>query len=57
MREGHIPKQEECEALLDPDNAKRIPTLANDKRRFQPRKHNMAKGALAPEDAAVCQIS
>ena len=57
MREGHIPTQEECEALLDPDNAKRMPTLAHDKRRFQPRKHNMAKGALAPEDAAVCQIS
>ena len=50
---GHIATREECEARL-------IPTEGTEKinvrpsHRLRPGKHNMAKGALRPEDAAVC---
>lgn len=50
MLEGHIPTDAECEALLtvNPETNKPIRS-----RKLRPGKHNMAKGALRPEDAAV----
>jgi hypothetical protein len=53
LLEGHIPTDEECEALLivDPASNKAAPSVRSKK--LRPGKHNMAKGALRPEDAAV----
>jgi hypothetical protein len=52
LLEGHVPTDEECKALLvvNPFNQK-VPTSRTQK--LRPGKHNMAKGALRPEDAAV----
>jgi len=52
LLEGHIPTDEECKALLvvDPTSNK---TTAVRSKKLRPGKHNMAKGALRPEDAAV----
>lgn len=51
LLEGHIPTAEECEALLLIDSASKRPAARSKKLRAG--KHNMAKGALRPEDAAV----
>lgn len=49
---GHVATREECEALLVPqEGTDRLPTRSV--HRLRPSKHNMAKGALRPEDAAV----
>ena len=48
--EGHIPTDAECEALLTVNPATNKPIRI---RKLRPGKHNMAKGALRPEDAAV----
>ena len=49
---GHIATREECEALLVPqEGTDKLPTRST--HRVRPSKHNMAKGALKPEDAAV----
>ena len=52
LLEGHVPTDEECEALLvvDPTSNKATATRS---KKLRPGKHNMAKGALRPEDAAV----
>jgi len=52
LLEGHIPTDEECEALLVVDPASNKATAVRSKK-LRPGKHNMAKGALRPEDAAV----
>ncbi|EJD01218.1 uncharacterized protein FOMMEDRAFT_158350 [Fomitiporia mediterranea MF3/22] len=52
LLEGHIPSEEECKALLENSQESRF----SQRRVFQPRKHNMAKGALAPEDAAAVRL-
>lgn len=51
---GHVATREECEALLVPQEGtnKLQPPPTQRLRRFG--KHNMAKGALPPEDVAVC---
>ena len=43
--------REECEALLTPTEGDKLPSRSAHKVRTG--KHNMAKGALRPEDAAV----
>ena len=49
---GHVATREECEALLVPqEGTDKLPTRST--HRVRPSKHNMAKGALKPEDAAV----
>lgn len=49
---GHVATAEECEALLVPqEGTEKLPTRTT--HRLRPSKHNMAKGALRPEDAAV----
>jgi hypothetical protein len=52
LLEGHIPTDEECEALLVVDPTSNKATTVRSKK-LRPGKHNMAKGALRPEDAAV----
>ncbi|KAH9918126.1 RNA polymerase III transcription factor IIIC subunit-domain-containing protein [Fomitopsis serialis] len=49
---GHVATREECEALLVPqEGTNKLPPRPTQRLRFG--KHNMAKGALPPEDAAV----
>lgn len=50
LLEGHVPTDEECEALLAVDPASSKPARTKKQRVG---KHNMAKGAMRPEDAAV----
>lgn len=52
LLEGHVPTDEECEALLVDGPTSNKSTLVRNKK-LRPGKHNMAKGALRPEDAAV----
>jgi general transcription factor 3C polypeptide 5 (transcription factor C subunit 1) len=52
LLEGHAATDEECAALLNSgEGSAKLPTTRNQKLRAG--KHNMAKGALRPEDAAV----
>lgn len=52
LLEGHIATREECERLLVPqEGTDKLPSRYRPKLKFG--KHNMAKGALRPEDAAV----
>jgi general transcription factor 3C polypeptide 5 (transcription factor C subunit 1) len=53
LLDGYVASDAECEALLVPaEETGRVPVpLHLRKRRYG--KHNMAKGALKPEDAAV----
>ena len=54
LLEGHTATEEECIALLTAsEGSTKLPTTRSQKLRAG--KHNMAKGALRPEDAAVCQ--
>ena len=48
---GHVATREECERILGDVDEDRLPTRSV--HALRPRKHNMAKGALRPEDAAV----
>ena len=52
LLEGHVATDEECQALfvVDPTSNK---TAAVRSKKLRPGKHNMAKGAMRPEDAAV----
>jgi hypothetical protein len=52
LLEGHVATDEECEALLVVDPTSNKATNVRSKK-LRPGKHNMAKGALRPEDAAV----
>ncbi|KZT74547.1 hypothetical protein DAEQUDRAFT_720727 [Daedalea quercina L-15889] len=52
---GHIATREECEILLVPqEGTKKLPPRPTQRLRFG--KHNMAKGALPPEDAAAHRL-
>ncbi|THH00418.1 hypothetical protein EW026_g2132 [Hermanssonia centrifuga] len=52
---GHTPTPAECEALLVPDEgSEKLPSRST--HRLRPSKHNMAKGALRPEDAAAQRL-
>jgi len=55
LLQGHVPTDEECEALLlvDPTSNKAAATRS---KKLRPGKHNMAKGALRPEDAAAARL-
>ncbi|KAG6886925.1 hypothetical protein C0992_001609 [Termitomyces sp. T32_za158] len=53
LLEGHPASDEECRALLLNNNGSAKTTIANRSHRPRAGKHNMAKGALRPEDAAV----
>ncbi|KAI5125023.1 hypothetical protein M0805_007447 [Coniferiporia weirii] len=55
LLEGHIASEEECRTLLNTDLGSR-PVGPRDAHRFHIRKHNMAKGAVPPEDAAAARL-
>ena len=52
LLQGHIATEEECEAMLDEPLSKATMKSRAPKPRMG--KHNMAKGALPPEELAVC---
>ncbi|OJA20879.1 hypothetical protein AZE42_00865 [Rhizopogon vesiculosus] len=54
LLQGYVATQEECEALLDQDAAGKSQTTRTKRLKFG--KHNMAKGALRPEDAAAARL-
>lgn len=53
LLQGYVATQEECEALLE-EGAVGKKTQTTRVKKLKYGKHNMAKGALRPEDAAVC---
>ncbi|RPD61992.1 hypothetical protein L226DRAFT_463601 [Lentinus tigrinus ALCF2SS1-7] len=55
LLEGHVATREECEKLLVPqEGTDKLPSRYRPKLKFG--KHNMAKGALRPEDAAAQRL-
>ncbi|KAG9317214.1 RNA polymerase III transcription factor IIIC subunit-domain-containing protein [Chiua virens] len=55
LLQGYVATQEECEALLEESaSGKKIQTTRAKKLKYG--KHNMAKGALRPEDAAAARL-
>jgi general transcription factor 3C polypeptide 5 (transcription factor C subunit 1) len=54
LLEGHPATNEECRALLVNNEGVAKATVSNRAHKLRAGKHNMAKGALRPEDAAVC---
>lgn len=54
LLEGHPVSDEECRALLVSNEGSAKATSSNRSHKLRAGKHNMAKGALRPEDAAVC---
>jgi len=53
LLEGHVATDEECQALLLANEGSSKATISNRNHKLRAGKHNMAKGALRPEDAAV----
>ncbi|KAG6832978.1 hypothetical protein H0H92_004862 [Tricholoma furcatifolium] len=53
LLEGHPATDEECRALLSNNEGSAKATIVNRSHKLRAGKHNMAKGALRPEDAAV----
>ncbi|KAL0949601.1 hypothetical protein HGRIS_009648 [Hohenbuehelia grisea] len=53
LLEGYQASDEDCWAILESGNGGRKAVRPH---RLQPRKHNMAKGALRPEDAAAVRL-
>lgn len=51
MLEGHVATDEECQSMLESEGSIKSSSLLRSQRRAG--KHNMAKGAMRPEDAAV----
>ena len=57
LLEGHQASDEDCRALLLAGEGSIKSAIANRSSKLRAGKHNMAKGALRPEDAAVSSIS
>lgn len=53
LLEGHVVTDEECQALLAAGEGAAKGVGSNRSQKLRAGKHNMAKGALRPEDAAV----
>ncbi|KIY72961.1 hypothetical protein CYLTODRAFT_366742 [Cylindrobasidium torrendii FP15055 ss-10] len=56
LLQGHIAPNEECERLLDTSESATQKLSKNMAHRPRPGKHNMAKGALPPADAAAIRL-
>jgi general transcription factor 3C polypeptide 5 (transcription factor C subunit 1) len=56
LLEGHPATDEECRALLVTNDGSAKLAASNRSHKLRAGKHNMAKGALRPEDAAVSVI-
>lgn len=52
LLQGHVATEEECEALLNEPPSKA--TMKTRAPKLRMGKHNMAKGAMPPEELAVC---
>jgi len=52
LLQGHIATEEECEALLNEPPSKA--TMKSRVPKLRMGKHNMAKGAMPPDELAVC---
>jgi general transcription factor 3C polypeptide 5 (transcription factor C subunit 1) len=57
LLEGHPATDEESRALLVTNEGAAKSTVSNRSHKLRAGKHNMAKGALRPEDAAVSTFS
>jgi len=55
LLEGHVALDEECRNLLTANEGS-VRMSANRSQKLRAGKHNMAKGALRPEDAAVIRL-
>lgn len=55
LLQGHVATEEECEALLNEPPSKA--TMKSRAPKLRMGKHNMAKGALPPEELAVCETA
>ncbi|KAH7930260.1 hypothetical protein BV22DRAFT_1028484 [Leucogyrophana mollusca] len=55
LLEGYVATREECEALLEqePGTTRK---QSSHRKQLKPGKHNMAKGAMRPEDAAAARL-
>lgn len=53
LLEGHPATDDDCRALLTTNEGSAKAATAHRGSKLRPGKHNMAKGALRPEDAAV----
>ncbi|KAL4076007.1 RNA polymerase III transcription factor IIIC subunit-domain-containing protein [Scleroderma citrinum] len=56
LLQGYVATQEECEALLEQGNGQKKTQTTRLVKRLKHGKHNMAKGALRPEDAAAARL-
>ncbi|KAF8076188.1 RNA polymerase III transcription factor IIIC subunit-domain-containing protein [Lyophyllum atratum] len=56
LLEGHPATDEECRALLTSNEGSVKATVATRSHKLRAGKHNMAKGALRPEDAAAMRL-
>ncbi|KAF9468929.1 RNA polymerase III transcription factor IIIC subunit-domain-containing protein [Collybia nuda] len=56
LLEGHPATDEECRALLVNNEGVAKATISNRAHKLRAGKHNMAKGALRPEDAAAMRL-
>ncbi|KAG1863336.1 RNA polymerase III transcription factor IIIC subunit-domain-containing protein [Suillus tomentosus] len=54
LLQGYVATEEECQALLEQDASGKSQTTRMKRLKFG--KHNMAKGALRPEDAAAARL-
>jgi len=54
--EGHPATDEECRVLLSVNEGTAKATSSHRSQKLRAGKHNMAKGALRPEDAAVMRL-
>ncbi|KIM68705.1 hypothetical protein SCLCIDRAFT_13482 [Scleroderma citrinum Foug A] len=56
LLQGYVATQEECEALLEQGGGQKKTQTTRLVKRLKYGKHNMAKGALRPEDAAAARL-
>lgn len=56
LLQGYVAAEEECEALLEQSGGQKRTQVTRTGKRLKYGKHNMAKGALRPEDAAAARL-
>ncbi|KAI6047342.1 RNA polymerase III transcription factor IIIC subunit-domain-containing protein [Pisolithus marmoratus] len=56
LLQGYVATKEECEALLEQGGGQKKTQITRISKRLKYGKHNMAKGALRPEDAAAARL-
>ncbi|KAG1715941.1 hypothetical protein ID866_1230 [Astraeus odoratus] len=56
LLQGYIATEEDCNALLEQINGQKKTQTTRSVKRLKYGKHNMAKGALRPEDAAAARL-